>query len=69
MHGNLNEMIIEYFYISLTNIYVSVSVNVSVSECQGGKRKLRRGRGSGREGRGLVGRPRLTAVPIVWHET
>jgi len=32
--------IIEYFYISLTNIYVSVSVNVSVSECQGGERKL-----------------------------
>ena len=28
--------IIEYFYISLTN----VSVSVSVSECQGGERKL-----------------------------
>ena len=35
-----------------------------MSKCQGGERKL----GEEEEEEGLVGRPRLTAVSIVWHK-
>jgi len=37
-----------------------------VSNCQGGERKL--GEKEEEEEEGLVGRPRLTAVSIVWHK-